>query len=60
MMTAKKPTVETQVDAPLVGVFEALEPLFVAGVRAHSPGDRVRPEHVEAYGWQSKVRRVDG
>jgi hypothetical protein len=57
-MPAKKPV--DVPPAPLVaGVFEALEPLFVAGVRAHSPGDRVRPEHVDAYGWHDKVRRVD-
>jgi hypothetical protein len=57
-MPAKKPA--DALPAPLVGVYEALEPLFVAGVRAHSPGDRVRPEHVEAHGWHDKVRRVDG
>jgi hypothetical protein len=59
-MSAKKPATKPQPEvSPPVGVYEAAEPLFVAGVRAHSPGDRVLAEHVDVYGWHDKVRRVD-
>jgi len=44
-----------KVQPPTVPYYVADEPLYIDGVRAHSPGDRVPLGHVERYGWAGKV-----
>lgn len=47
-------------ELPQAGHMLADEPLFVDGVRAFNPGDRVPVEHVARFGWHHKVRNPDG
>lgn len=41
------------------GVYTAIVPLYVGGIRAHNPGDRVPVDNIIRNGWQEKVARVD-
>lgn len=37
----------------------AVRDLYVGSARAHAPGARVLPEHVERHGWHDMVRHPD-
>ncbi|NUW45543.1 hypothetical protein [Nonomuraea rhodomycinica] len=56
----KSPTPAPAPAAPPYYIAE--RPLYIGGQfgRAFNPGDQVPVEHVEKYGWQTKVRLPDG
>lgn len=39
--------------------FIAIAALYIGAARAHAVGDRVLPDHVAKFGWESKVRHPD-
>jgi hypothetical protein len=59
-MVRRDPKPAVSQDVPPYYIAE--QPLYIGGQfgRAHNPGDRVPPEHVERYDWAALVRPPDG